>query len=310
MSKITVEEFEERKSKKFQHIQTIEYICMTKPYKFRCPIHGEQTAKDCYIFLNSKYGCSECYRENNNIEEKIPKRVKYTNEELKEKLNKKYEYTFPEYNVGSRGLIEVFCKKHNYKFKSNFSNLQRHDCRFCAIEEHNLKLTKSKEEFLEQCKNKFGNLYEYNLSEYKNGLSYITVVCKSCTDARKIIAKSFLNSKGICPICDSSEGEFRIRKILTEKNISFKQHCYDFKDCKYKNTLEFDFYLPDYNIVIEYQGEQHYIDNGWKSGKEFEEQQIRDKIKREYCKSNNIRELEISYTSLEEIEKIILEFIS
>jgi hypothetical protein len=281
MLKIAAEEFEKRKNKKFPNLKTIEFVCMTKPYKFSCPIHGEQTAKNCYIFLNSKYGCPICYKENNKPEEKIPKRAKYTNEELKEKLNKKYEYTFPEYNVGSRGLIEVFCKKHN------------------------LKLTKSKEEFLEQCKNKFGNLYEYNLSEYKNGLSYITVVCKRCTDARKIIAKSFLNSKGICPICDSSEGEFRIRKILTEKNIKFKQHCYDFKDCKYKNTLEFDFYLPDYNTVIEFQGEQHYIDNGWKSGEEFKEQQIRDKIKREYCKNNNIKEIEISYKEINEIERIL-----
>jgi len=311
---ITIKEFEERKNEKFPQFKTIEFKNMTSPYKFFCEKHGEQISDCCYTFLNSKCGCSECFRElkskNNKIT--IPKRVKYDNDELKEKLIKlngnKYNYLFPEYNVGNRGRIKVFCRKHNFEFEAIINNLltgQR--CRLCANEKHNEVITKTKEKFLEECIEKFGDMYEYNLENYKTGMSYIDVKCKKCGSIRNIIAKAFLGGAGICPVCDESEGEFKVRSILTKYNINFKQHCYDFKNCKYKNTLEFDFYLPEHNLVIEVQGEQHYIDNGWKSGKEFKEQQIRDQIKREYCKNNNIKELEIPYWEVSKAEDILKE---
>lgn len=56
------------------------------------------------------------------------------------------------------------------------------------------------------------------------------------------------------------------------------------------------FYLTDYNLAIEYQGEQHYRPIDYFGGKEkFEVQQKRDNIKRDYCKNNNINLLEIPY---------------
>ena len=74
---------------------------------------------------------------------------------------------------------------------------------------------------------------------------------------------------------------------------------------KYKEPLELDFLLPEFNIAIEVQGPQHYIDNGWKKGDEFKEQQTRDQIKRDYCKSHNITEIEIPYWEFDNIETIL-----
>ena len=71
-----------------------------------------------------------------------------------------------------------------------------------------------------------------------------------------------------------------------------------FKDCKDKNPLPFDFYLPEYNMCIEYQGQQHYYPVEIFGGKKtFEKQQKHDNIKKEYCQKNNITLFEIPYYS-------------
>jgi hypothetical protein len=306
---ISLEEFEIRKNKKFQQFKTISYTNIESQYTFFCPIHKEQTICSARTFLNSKCGCSECFRETRQIDQRKVKWTKYSNKELEKKLlslHKNYIFYFPNFNIGTHGVLEVLCQKHNFTFTNSVSNLLNGEgCRLCANERHNETLTKSKEAFLSDCISKFGDMYDYDLTDYINGLSYITITCKKCSTSRTIIAKSFLSGKGICPVCDESEGEFLTRRILQERNIKFIQHYTGFKDCRYKSTLEFDFYLPELNTVIEYQGSQHYIDNGWKEGTEFEEQQVRDQIKREYCKVNNIKEIEIPFWEKSNISKLI-----
>ena len=61
-----------------------------------------------------------------------------------------------------------------------------------------------------------------------------------------------------------------------------------------KSKYRFDFYIPKYNLAIEYQGEQHFRDNSFfKDG--LDVVQKRDEVKRNYCKENKIDLLEISY---------------
>lgn len=59
---------------------------------------------------------------------------------------------------------------------------------------------------------------------------------------------------------------------------------------KYKQGKKsLDFYLPEYNVAIEYQGSQHFVPIGYFGGKEHLKQQIeRDKAKYQLCKDNNI----------------------
>lgn len=313
---ITLEEFEIRKNKRFSQFTTIKFINMTSPYTFFCPIHKEQTISSARDFLKSKLGCSECFREDKTkeLQQYIPTRVKYNNSQLEEKLLKihgdKYIFNFPNYNVGNKGRIGVYCKKHDLTWSATISNLLSGEgCRLCANETHNKAITKSKDDFLNDCKNKFGDMYDYDLSYYKNGDSHIKIICKKCGFERNVIAKSFLSGAGICSVCDESEGEFLVRKFLVENRVNFFQHYTNFKDCRYKNNLEFDFYLSDLNIVIEFQGKQHYIDNGWKNGEEFKNQQIRDQIKREYCKVNNIKEIELPYWEKDNIENLLTKLI-
>jgi very-short-patch-repair endonuclease len=59
--------------------------------------------------------------------------------------------------------------------------------------------------------------------------------------------------------------------------------------------LKFDFYLPEYNTVLEYDGIQHYKPSFGK--KSFEITSRNDKIKNDYLKEKNIRLIRIPYTT-------------
>ena len=62
-----------------------------------------------------------------------------------------------------------------------------------------------------------------------------------------------------------------------------------FPECKNIKLLPFDFYLPDLNMCIEFDGDQHHkiIQRfGGESG--FIYRQNNDKIKTNYCENNNI----------------------
>ena len=103
-----------------------------------------------------------------------------------------------------------------------------------------------------------------------------------------------------CPKCNLSHGEHFISKYLTQMNIDYIPQ-YKFNDCKNKNPLRFDFYLPKLNVCIEYDGIQHFkpIDFAGK-GKEwafkrFKQNQRNDSIKNKYCKNNEITLLRIRY---------------
>ena len=65
-----------------------------------------------------------------------------------------------------------------------------------------------------------------------------------------------LSGKG-CPICKSSYGEKTIERFLQKHNIKYCVQ-YRFNDCRHQRPLPFDFYLPEFNMCIEFQGRQHY----------------------------------------------------
>ena len=102
-----------------------------------------------------------------------------------------------------------------------------------------------------------------------------------------------------CPTClhSKSSGEIAVENFLKENN--YKYECQkSFEDCKYINNLLFDFYLPDYNICIEFQGIQHYrLVERFSGVEEFEKVKERDRIKKEYCRKKEIKLIEISKKS-------------
>ena len=93
-----------------------------------------------------------------------------------------------------------------------------------------------------------------------------------------------------------SVGVKKIMSILKNNNIKFEMEK-TFATClSPKNrALPFDFYLPTHNILIEYDGEQHYkICFGQDIDKLIQQQEY-DKIKTEWCKQNKIKLVRIPY---------------
>lgn len=124
-----------------------------------------------------------------------------------------------------------------------------------------------------------------------------------------IASRTRINGNG-CPHCNESKGEKSIKKFLIDNNIIFESEKRFYK-CKNKKPLPFDFYLPDYNLLIEYDGAFHYESIEFAGGiKKLKETQMRDKIKTKYAKDNNILLLRIPYTEFDNIERIISTYIS
>ena len=97
--------------------------------------------------------------------------------------------------------------------------------------------------------------------------------------------------------------------LLQKYNVPFKEQK-TFPDCIYKKRLKFDFYIELNNerICIETDGEQHDRPVEYFGGqKTFELQKIKDKIKDDYCKNNNIRLIRIPASKFKNIEQILIE---
>jgi hypothetical protein len=109
-----------------------------------------------------------------------------------------------------------------------------------------------------------------------------------------------------CPICSKSKGELAIECCLNKMNVKF-DYQKRFPDCRSKKPLPFDFFIEGSNILIEFQGLQHFepIDFGGESKLEFEKIVKRDKIKKDWCKKNKYKLIAIPYWQIENIEKIL-----
>ena len=116
----------------------------------------------------------------------------------------------------------------------------------------------------------------------------------SCGNHVDVEAASLLSGHTLSCGCLKSKGEALIQKIFEENNIDYiKEKA--FSDCRFKDTnglARFDFYLPQYNIIIEYDGEQHFHTCGYL---DYEKQHNHDLIKNKYCFKNNIPLIRIPY---------------
>lgn len=110
-----------------------------------------------------------------------------------------------------------------------------------------------------------------------------------------------------CGCAKASSGERLVEGILNDLDIQYVRE-YSFKDCRNEKSLRFDFYLPNYNIVIEYQGKQHYEAVDLFGGDSAYQRQVEnDHIKRDFCNNNKITLLELPYSlSSSAIQEMII----
>lgn len=176
-------------------------------------------------------------------------------------------------------------------------------CKECMIKKIKNKQVKSHSQYVEDVRDVNPDILV--LDEYINAVTPISHKCLICGYEWYAVPNKILCGRG-CPRCHESNGERYIRVWLTNHNIQYESEKI-FHDCRDIKPLSFDFYLPDYNVCIEYQGGQHYFPVEIFGGEEQFEIQIKhDKIKSDYCKQNDIRLLCIKYD--EDIDKALTNF--
>ena len=224
-------------------------------------------------------------------------------------ITSKDEYT------GSFMKVKYICPVHGEQSGTIDNMTHGHGCIKCQykdIRESRLKYTKDEAEQI--INSKYGNVllnpHEYvNMSERN-----LRIKCGCC--GKQIFTTTlydYITGSDRCIFCSQSlsRNEFIIANYLDSNNIEYKSEK-TFKDCRDKTPLPFDFYLPTYNLCIEYDGEYHYrpIRISKEETEEdiqnrFELRQFHDQIKNEYCQSHGIELLRIPYWEQGNIEQII-----
>lgn len=131
-------------------------------------------------------------------------------------------------------------------------------------------------------------------SIYVNAKTPLRMIHVDCGKDYPVTPNGFLSGTR-CPFCSQSRGEHIITLILDSLHISYVYQK-RFDSCFYKEVLPFDFYLPDYNLCIEYDGIQHYQPVEFFGGEDnFKLTKLRDSIKTDWCKNNDVNLLRVPY---------------
>lgn len=244
----------------------------------KCSIHGwsNQILKNLFI----GHECNKCgndrssEKQKSNIEDIINKFIKTHGD--------KYDYSKFEYKKNRESSI-IICPIHGEFEQSAWTHIKGHGCPSCS---KNKKFTK--EDFIKASIIKHSKSYIYDFADYKNMHTKVKIICTKHGEFYQMPQDHINKSQG-CPTCNQSKGENLIEIFLKNNNIKYISQK-KFDDCKSISHLLFDFFLPDYNTCIEFNGIQHYYPVDIFGGKDNLDITIkRDLIKYKYCIDNNIK---------------------
>lgn len=268
-----------------------------------CKVHGSFFQRAYSHIIGS--GCLKCSG-----------RYSYTTEEFLEMCKKvhadRYDYSQVVY-IGNKSPIKIICKKHGVFEQRPNNHLIGEGCNKCGKESMAYISRLTYDKFLKKAKKVHKGRYEYIgfESEYTTvDDTFIRVVCKKHGEFKQKV-HPHLGGAG-CPSCNASKGEYRIKMWLDENNITYEPqktfyNCIN-PDTKWK--LRFDFYIPYKNLIIEFDGKQHFemsnFCNDVELAKElFKKTKKHDQIKNEFVNNNKINILRISYKEFNKIEEIL-----
>ena len=291
-NKLTLTEFINKANllhNNFYDYSKVVYINSSTKVCIICPIHGEFLQKPNDHL--SMHGCPLCGLSKN--KSKLSLGLYKFIEKANMIHNNFYDYSKVIY-INNATNICIICPIHGEFYQRPMHHLNGSGCPKCVnVARKNTNI------FIKESQLIYFDKYDYSEVEYKNAY---TKVCIICHEHGKFYQrpKDHLNGHG-CPICKSSKGELVIERILKLNNIKFEFQK-RFKDCKNKRSLPFDFYLPDFNMCIEFDGGQHYKPVDFSRGnltkdqilQKFEKLQMHDKIKNKYCNDNNINLIRIT----------------
>lgn len=299
--KLTIEDFIE-KAKKIHgnryDYSKVDYVNNTTKVEIICPIHGSFWPTPARFLAGSN--CQKCSNKKNADVTGLTQ--KQWLEKAKEIHGDKYNYFLLDYK-NSRSKVKIVCPKHGVFEQLANSHLQGCGCPKCKYEILLQNQPMTQDEYIRKANKIHYNKYDYSKSKYSSWNEFITIICPEHGEFEQR-AGSHLQGFG-CPNCATSKGENLIQNYLHLNNIKGLFQ-YKFEDCRYKKSMPFDFYLPDYNLCIEFDGIQHYVPIKHFGGQEnLELIQLKDSIKTQYCLDNKIELIRIPYWDIDNIESIL-----
>jgi len=213
-------------------------------------------------------------------------------------------------------ILDYYKDKRSYKIKLRCLNCGNeferytqhfiespHMCPKCRPKMIKQKIT------LEEAQKRINEIYGENyltILDYKGNNIKVDIRCEKCSNIFQSVPVSLWRGRVRgCPICEKTKslGECRVERYLRQHNIQYRTQ-ERFLECKDKLCLPFDFYLPQFNTCIEFQGEQHYKEKSLL----WSEKLIKhDNMKRDFCKKNNIKLIEIPWYDIDNINKYLIQ---
>lgn len=284
-----------------------EYTSVNKKIKCKCMIDGFEWAPVVSSLLNGS-GCPKC-RDVKLRNERI-----MSDDSFKEKVTKKYPYirTTSPYN-GAHNKMGFECLRCKNKWEMIPSDLfhSKIGCPKCSMKNLSERMTKSPDQFKNEVVSNNKNIEL--LENYVGSHTPILVRCKIHGIEWRADPDSLRYGHHGCPKCSKNRTENNLCDLLESWGYRVVRQK-RFSDCKDKHTLPFDAYLPEYNICIEYDGEQHYMKEKFKwrdktgcNESHFETIQLHDFIKTKYCLENKIPLIRIPYWEADDMESFLFD---
>lgn len=290
MKKLTTKEFIEKArivhGNKYDYSK-VEYTDSKTYVTIICPIHGEFETKP-NTHLNGK-GCKKCsHRSFKYVTEEFIKKAKLVHGD-------KYDYSKVDY-VNNKTKICVICPIHGGFWQTPSSHLSGRGCKQCKGDKIREKKRKDTETFINESKKNHDNKYNYSKVEYVNAHTKVCIICPKHGEFWQT-PDDHLNGKG-CGKCKMSKLEKMTMDTLGKHGFEFVYQC-NKGIFSWLDKQHLDFYLPQYNVAIECQGEQHFIPSSFGSKDKDPDEylgkiQERDERKRKLCEEHGIKLLYFS----------------
>ena len=258
---------------KVEYVNNYTKVCVI------CPEHGEFWQKPNHHLQGR--GCPKCSHQS----------FKYSLDEWINKANEvhsnKYDYSKVEY-INNHTKICIVCPEHGEFWQDPAAHLCGQGCPKCAnISNSNKKIIGSKR-FIEMARDIHGNKYDYTKVNYTKSNEKVCIICPKHGEFWQAPSKHLLGQG--CPICKEYKMEENVKSFLDNNKISYiYQYHTEWLKNDSGNQLSLDFYLPEYNVSIECQGEQHFKPVDYFGGEiRFLHQKSNDEMKKKICENHNI----------------------
>jgi hypothetical protein len=203
-----------------------------------CSAHGSFW-QSLYDHVNKRNRCPHCANAPDTFAEFVSKARKVHGD--------RYSYCEDSYQT-TASIITISCSKHGEFPQRAASHLSGSKCKKCHVEEMRL----SAEEFALNAKEIHRDRYDYSRVVYRGNKFKVEIICsKHGSFWQK--PNAHVSSKNGCQLCAESHGEKAVEAVLKKYGINHVRE-YRIKPHLYR----FDFYLPEFNIFIEFNGLQHY----------------------------------------------------